>query len=136
MTASASRADQTSSGEWAGKYHEDFDDRVPGDVQGDFTGVPLNDAARRYAEAFDVTRVNLLEHQCEPYNLAHIFRGPMQFRIWEEKDPATQRSSRTASISAPISSSARSGWTAARIRPNTRRTRSWASRPASGTATS
>jgi cyclase len=78
------------SGEWAGKYHEDQTDRIPGDVQGDFTGVPLNDAARRYAESYDVRRVTLLEHQCAPYNLAHIFRGPMQFRMWEEKDPATQ----------------------------------------------
>jgi len=77
-------------GEWTGRYHEDQGDRVPGDVQGDFTGVPLNDAARRYAEAFDVTRVAVLEHQCQPYNVAHIYRGPNQFRIWEEKDPATQ----------------------------------------------
>ena len=77
-------------GEWAGRYHEDQGDRVPGDVQGDFTGVPLNDAARRYADAFDVTRVNLLEHQCEPYSLPHIYRGPLQFRIWNEKDPGTQ----------------------------------------------
>jgi cyclase len=77
-------------GEWAGRYHEDQGDRVPGDVQGDFTGVPLNEAARRYAEAYDVRRVNLLEHQCQPYNLAHIYRGPLQFRIWEEKHPATQ----------------------------------------------
>jgi hypothetical protein len=77
-------------GEWTGRYHEDFDDRVPGGLQGDFTGVPINDAARRYAEAFDVTRVNLLEHQCQPYNVAHIYRGPLQFRIWEDKDPATQ----------------------------------------------
>jgi hypothetical protein len=78
------------SGEWTGRYHEDFDDRVPGDVQGDFTGVPLNDAARRYAEAFDVTRVAVLEHQCQPYNVAHIYRGPLQFRFWEEKSPANQ----------------------------------------------
>jgi len=78
------------SGEWAGKYHEDQTDRIPGDVQGDFTGVPMNDAARRYAESFDVTRVALLEHQCQPYNAPHIYRGPLQFRIWEEKDPATQ----------------------------------------------
>ena len=77
-------------GEWVGQYHEDQTDRIPGDVQGDFTGVPLNDAARRYAESFDVTRVNLLEHQCEPYNLPHIYRGPLQFRIWNEKDPASQ----------------------------------------------
>ena len=78
-------------GEWAGRYHEDQTDRIPGDVQGDFTGVPLNDAARRYAESFDVTRVNLLEHQCQPYNLPHIYRGPLQFRIWDEKDPGTQQ---------------------------------------------
>lgn len=78
------------SGEWAGRYHEDFDDRVPGDVNGDFTGVPLNAAARRYAQAWDVRRVNVLEHQCQPYNVAHIYRGPLQFRIWEEKDPFSQ----------------------------------------------
>lgn len=77
-------------GEWAGRYHEDQGDRVPGDVQGDFTGVPINEAARRYAESYDVRRVNLLEHQCEPYNLPHIYRGPLQFRVWEDKDPATQ----------------------------------------------
>jgi glyoxylase-like metal-dependent hydrolase (beta-lactamase superfamily II) len=77
-------------GEWVGQYHEDQTDRIPGDVQGDFTGVPLNDAARRYADSFDVTRVNLLEHQCEPYNLPHIYRGPLQFRIWNEKDPGSQ----------------------------------------------
>ena len=77
-------------GEWAGRYHEDQGDRVPGDVQGDFTGVPINEAARRYAESYDVRRVNLLEHQCQPYNLPHIYRGPLQFRIREEKDPATQ----------------------------------------------
>jgi hypothetical protein len=77
-------------GEWTGRYHEDQGDRVPGDVQGDFSGVPLNDAARRYAEAFDVTRVSVLEHQCTPYNVAHIYRGPLQFRFYEDKHPATQ----------------------------------------------
>ena len=90
LTASPGLAQMNLAGEWAGRYHEDQSDRVPGDVQGDFTGVPLNDAARRYAESFDVTRVNLLEHQCQPYNLPHIYRGPLQFRIWEDKDPATQ----------------------------------------------
>ena len=77
-------------GEWAGRYHEDQGDRVPGDVQGDFTGVPISEAARRYAEAFDVRRGNLLEHQCQPYSLPHIYRGPLQFRVWEEKDPDSQ----------------------------------------------
>jgi len=90
LTASPALAQMNLAGEWAGRYHEDQSDRVPGDVQGDFAGVPLNDAARRYAESFDVTRVNLLEHQCQPYNLPHIYRGPLQFRIWEDKDPGTQ----------------------------------------------
>jgi len=90
LAAAPARAQISLVGEWSGKYHEDQGDRVPGDVQGDFTGVPLNDAARRYADAFDVTRVTLLEHQCQPYNVAHIYRGPLQFRLWEDKDPATQ----------------------------------------------
>jgi hypothetical protein len=90
LAAGSANAQISLVGEWAGRYHEDFGDRVPGDVQGDFTGVPLNDAARRYADAFDVTRVTLLEHQCQPYNVAHIYRGPLQFRWWEDKDPATQ----------------------------------------------
>jgi hypothetical protein len=89
--ATPARAQLSIVGEWTGRYHEDQGDRVPGDVQGDFTGVPLNDAARKYAEAFDVTRVAVLEHQCQPYNVAHIYRGPNQFRIWEEKDPGTQQ---------------------------------------------
>jgi hypothetical protein len=90
VAAAPARAQIAIVGEWAARVHEDQSDRVPGDVQGDFTGVPLNDAARKYAEAFDVTRVAMLEHQCQPYNVAHIYRGPNQFRIWEEKDPATQ----------------------------------------------
>ena len=77
-------------GEWAGRYHEDQLDRVPGDVLGDHSGLPLNDAARRYAETWDVTRVSVIEHKCQPYKVAHIYRGPLQFRIWEDKDPATQ----------------------------------------------
>jgi hypothetical protein len=92
MLIAASAAAQISLvGEWGGKFHEDQTDRVPGDVQGDFTGVPLNDAARRYAEAYDVTRVAMLEHQCQPYTVPHIYRGPLQFRLWEEKDPANQQ---------------------------------------------
>ena len=124
-------------GEWAGRYHEDQGDRVPGDVQGDFTGVPLNDAARRYAEAFDVTRVAVLEHQCQPYNVAHIYRGPMQFRVLggqESRDagdhcvPAVHR--HVHAVAHDLDGRPR------RIRRRTCRTRTWASRPASGTATS
>ena len=77
-------------GDWAGRYQEDFQDRVPGPDLGDYTGLPINDAARKYADSWDPSRVSLLEHQCEPYVSPHIYRGPLQFRIWEEKDPNTQ----------------------------------------------
>ena len=124
-------------GEWAGRYHEDQGDRVPGDVQGDFTGVPLNDAARRYAEAFDVTRVAVLEHQCQPYNVAHIYRGPIQFRVFEDKNPATQEIVAYRHVQRHVHAVAHDldGRPAASARA-TCRTRTWASRPASGTATS
>ena len=77
-------------GDWAGRYQEDFQDRVPGPDLGDYTGLPINEAARKYADSWDPSRVSLLEHQCEPYVSPHIYRGPLQFRIWDEKDPNTQ----------------------------------------------
>ena len=30
-------------GDWAGRYHEDQPDRVPGQEPGDFSGIPLNE---------------------------------------------------------------------------------------------
>src|SRR4051812_21655064 len=54
-------------GDWVGRYQEDFQDRVPGPDLGDYTGLPVNEAARRYADSWDPSRVSLLEHQCQPY---------------------------------------------------------------------
>jgi glyoxylase-like metal-dependent hydrolase (beta-lactamase superfamily II) len=77
-------------GDWSGRYHEDQPDRVPGEEPGDFSGIPLNDAARRFGDAWDVARHSVLEHQCAPYTLPYMFFGPNQFRIWEERHPDTQ----------------------------------------------
>ena len=77
-------------GDWAGRYHEDQPDRVPGEEPGDFSGIPLNDAARRFGDAWDVARHSVIEHQCAPYTLPYMFFGPNQFRIWEERHPDTQ----------------------------------------------
>jgi glyoxylase-like metal-dependent hydrolase (beta-lactamase superfamily II) len=77
-------------GEWAGRYHEDQPDRVPGEEPGDFSGVPLNEAARLFGDSWDVARHSVLEHQCAPYTLPYMFFGPNQFRIWQEHDPDTQ----------------------------------------------
>ena len=77
-------------GEWSGRYHEDQPDRVPGEEPGDFSGVPINEAARMFGDSWDVARHSVLEHQCAPYTLPYMFFGPNQFRIWEQRNPDTQ----------------------------------------------
>jgi cyclase len=77
-------------GDWSGRYHEDQPDRVPGEEPGDFSGLPINDAARMFGDSWDVARHSVLEHQCAPYTLPYMFFGPNQFRIWEQKNPDTQ----------------------------------------------
>ncbi len=77
-------------GDWTGRYHEDQPDRVPGEEPGDFSGLPINEAARMFGDSWDVTRHSVLEHQCAPYTLPYMFFGPNQFRIFEEKHPDTQ----------------------------------------------
>jgi glyoxylase-like metal-dependent hydrolase (beta-lactamase superfamily II) len=90
VVAAPSAAQVSFVGDWSGRYHEDQPDRVPGEEPGDFSGIPLNDAARRFGDAWDVARHSVLEHQCAPYTLPYMFFGPNQFRIWEERDPDTQ----------------------------------------------
>jgi glyoxylase-like metal-dependent hydrolase (beta-lactamase superfamily II) len=77
-------------GGWSGRYHEDQPDRVPGEEPGDFSGVPINAAARMFGDAWDVARHSVIEHQCAPYTLPYMFFGPNQFRIWETHHPDTQ----------------------------------------------
>jgi glyoxylase-like metal-dependent hydrolase (beta-lactamase superfamily II) len=88
--AEAAAARMSFVGEWAGRYHEDFPDRVPGQEPNDYTAVPLNEAARLYADSFDVERGTMIERVCQPYALPYMYHGPLQFRVWETHDPDTQ----------------------------------------------
>ena len=90
LAAAPASAQVSFVGDWSGRYHEDQPDRVPGEEPGDFSGLPINDAARMYGDSWDVARHSVLEHQCAPYTLPYMFFGPNQFRIWEEKHPDTQ----------------------------------------------
>ena len=78
-------------GEWAGQYHEDFLERIPGPDLVDYLGLPINDAARLRAESWDASRLTLPEEQCRVHVSPYIYRGPLDLRIWEEKDPDTQQ---------------------------------------------
>jgi glyoxylase-like metal-dependent hydrolase (beta-lactamase superfamily II) len=78
------------SGTWSPRYQEDFSERVPGPELGDYTGLPLTDGARRYAESWDPARLTLPEEQCRVHISPYIYRGPTNIAIWEEREPGTR----------------------------------------------
>ena len=78
-------------GEWSPRYHEDQIDRIPGPDPGDYTGLPINDAARLTADSWSASRLTLREHQCKVHIAPYILHGPIQVRISEEKELRTQR---------------------------------------------
>jgi hypothetical protein len=84
-------AQQDLSGEYNPRFHEDQPERIPGPALGDYLGLPISDAGRAYAEAWDASRMTLQEHQCMVHVSPYIFRGPGPVRISQERDPETQQ---------------------------------------------
>src|SRR5438105_14626657 len=78
------------SGVWGMTLYEDFPDRLPGPELGDYTGIPLNAAARARAEAWDASLITLPEYQCRvhPSDYAPSFAD---IRMWEDIDQDTQK---------------------------------------------
>lgn len=79
------------SGEWNPVFHEDQPERIPGPEIGDYLGLPITDAARLRAEAWDADILTLPEHQCKPHPSDYGPRGPANLRIWKEVDRETQQ---------------------------------------------
>ena len=79
------------SGNWAPIVHEDQPERGPGPPLVDYAGLPITDGARQWALSWDASRLTLPEHQCQVHVASYIYRGPLNLRIWEEKDPQAQR---------------------------------------------
>src|SRR5580765_1615966 len=79
------------SGEWNPLFHEDQPERIPGPEIGDYLGLPITDAARLRAEAWDAEILTLPEHQCKPHPADYGPRGPFNLRIWKEVDTPTQQ---------------------------------------------
>lgn len=84
-------ADVDLSGTWGQKIHEDFEERIVGPAIGDFTGLPINAAARRRAESWDDGYWSAPEHQCEAAPADYAPHGPGSLRVWSEVDLKTQR---------------------------------------------
>lgn len=83
------------SGEWAQRLHEDVNHRNDalggGPRIGDYTGLPVNDAARRKADSWDATINTLKEHQTIFAPAAYWVRGGGGMRISKVVDETTQR---------------------------------------------
>ena len=78
------------SGVWAPLFHEDQPERIPGPDIGDYAGLPITEAARMRALAWDASLLTLPEHQCKPHPSTYGFRGVGNLRMWSDQDPATQ----------------------------------------------
>ena len=53
LSAAPAAAQRDLSGEWSARYHEDQEHRIPGPALGDYTGLPINDAARLKADVVE-----------------------------------------------------------------------------------
>src|SRR5688572_16091164 len=79
------------SGEWARRVHEDQPHRAPGAELGDYTGLPINAAARQKALHWDASILSLPEHMAKPHPAQYFMRGPgPDMRINKVIDPVTQ----------------------------------------------
>ncbi len=78
------------SGVWSAQAHEDWEDRVPGPMLGDYTGVPLNEANRLRAETWNASILSLPDYQCRvhPADYANMFGN---IRISEDIVRETQQ---------------------------------------------
>ena len=74
------------SGEWVNlRTQEEEQQEV-----GDYTGLAINESARRRADSWTASLQTLPEHQCQPHGADGIHNfGNM--RIWKEMDPLTQK---------------------------------------------
>src|SRR5277367_2941786 len=80
------------SGEWAPIYHEDGPERLPGPELGDYTELPINEAARMRADSYDADRISVVpEYQCRPHSADYSMRGLANMRVDVIRDPVTQR---------------------------------------------
>src|ERR1700758_5855141 len=92
MTCGTALAQVDFSGEWAPLYHEDGPERLPGPELGDYTELPINEAARLRADSYDADRISVeQEYQCRPHSPDYGFRSLGNVRLWREIDPRSQR---------------------------------------------
>ena len=80
------------SGNWAPLYHEDHPSRLPGPDYGDYSGIPVNEAARLRGDTYDYDRISAVtQYQCRPHGGDFAMRALANMRVEQILDPLTQR---------------------------------------------
>ena len=91
LLPSAGLAQIDFSGNWAPLYHEDHPERLPGPEIGDYSGIPINAAARLRADSYHADRISAVQqYQCRPHGGDYSMRGLANMRIDQVHDPLTQ----------------------------------------------
>ena len=90
LAASGAFAQKDLAGMWGQRFHEDLPERGGGPEIGDYTGLPINDAARLRADTWDASKWTIPERQCEPHPADYGPRGPASLRIASTVDPISQ----------------------------------------------
>jgi hypothetical protein len=88
--AAPAHAEKDLSGMWGQRFHEDSPERGGGPDIGDYTGLPINDAARLRADSWTASKWTIPERQCEPHPADYGPRGPANLRIESRVDPISQ----------------------------------------------
>jgi cyclase len=76
------------SGNWAPSAHDEL---VGDPAIAEFFGVPINEGTQAFGLAWSPSRVTVPEHQCQVHLAGYIYGGPLSLRIWEERDPQSQK---------------------------------------------
>jgi hypothetical protein len=76
------------SGAWSPAPHEE---NIGDPAIADYLGVPINEAARAVGLAWSPSRVTVPEHQCQVHVAPYLLGGPLNLRIWEERQGQSQK---------------------------------------------
>jgi hypothetical protein len=76
------------SGAWSPAPHEES---IGNPAIADFLGIPITEGARAVGLAWSPSRVTVPEHQCQVHVAPYIMGGPLNLRIWEEREDQAQK---------------------------------------------
>src|SRR5258708_36908277 len=76
-------------GAWNNPGHMDWLDHGRGPDLVDYSGIPINDAARAKALSYMASLQAEQERQCEYYTPAYVRFGPFGLNIWTDVHPTT-----------------------------------------------